>query len=635
MAGARNPMSSSSIVSSLTQSLARTGAGLSLPWSRQLKLTIGTFITPALRLVRPLGDAGASNVWVADHLGLQSQVAVKFGLGASVPSVAGFAQSGGVPADAGLTQAAPQGVQTVTQSPDRFLRQARVAAKLGDPHLVQVFEHGMARGVPFIVTELLEGKSLRRRLLHGGALSLVEARAVASQIAETLAKGHPLHLLHGSLCPDHLLLIETGGRCFVKLLNFGDPGVVPGMASLELGYQSPEQLLQATGNSAAADLWALAVTMYELLTTILPFEAPTAAGVTVAICNGQFSPPTRYRADLPLSVDGWFARALAREPLDRFRDASEFAQSFLRATANPAPAIIQRDATDMNAELEDDDEDEELTRRFELPADFVASTRVSALPGALAAIDASSPTYAASATGYARPRYPESALLEPALFDPGLMEAGLLDRRSLDPGRSSAGFALSVRNLRAQGASITHATPRARGLLVGALVGAAGALLVWGFQSLSSESDGSTLGVQEEPSSQALTPTSANPGGEDLPAIIQSDELPPAPEGDEEEDAQELAVTPPASVSSRVPSAVSAAVASGVARALNVNTSAKSPAPLPAQREAAQRPIAQPAPAAPAPSTVAPAAAASKTSRCNPPYYFDRNNIRRIKLECL
>ena len=294
----------------------------SAPWARTLKLAPGTFITPQLRLVRPCAGADPETVWVADHLALEIQVAVTF---ARTNAGSENGAPGSAPVDLAAVEAA------------RFTRQAQFSARIGDPHVVQIFEHGVAKGgVPYIVTELLEGKGLRQRLMYGGPLSLAEAEAIVTQTAVALANAHAQQLTHGSLCPDNLFLIEAGGQTFVKIRNFCSVNAAELQASPNHAYLSPEQLLSSMSCSAQSDLWALAVTAYELLTTILPFEAPTTAGVTVAICNSQFSPPSHYRADLLADIDLWFARALAKEPLDRFRDARELAIGFSRAASAEA-----------------------------------------------------------------------------------------------------------------------------------------------------------------------------------------------------------------------------------------------------------------------------------------------------------
>src|SRR5688572_14739831 len=253
-------------------------------------------ITPRLRLLRPVQDVRGGRLWVAEHQGIGTHVEVTF---ASAPTDSGAAAEA-----------------------ESFLVQASVTAHINEPHVVSIFEHGDVKGVPFVVTELLEGRNLRQRVMHGPA-SIAEAESVVRQACDALAKAHSMGIAHGHLRLDCLFSTDVGGQPFLKIAGFGAPPPEGATA-----YSSPEELLLGTAPDAASDLWALAVSLYELLTTTLPFEAATAAGVTVAICNGQFALPTHYRADLPRSVDSWFAQALATDKSQRFGNAGEFARSF-------------------------------------------------------------------------------------------------------------------------------------------------------------------------------------------------------------------------------------------------------------------------------------------------------------------
>jgi eukaryotic-like serine/threonine-protein kinase len=299
---------------------------------------MGVLVTPRLRLLYALKDgcrvsegaeaAATSRTWVADHLGLATRVEVAFG----EPSAAGSAPAGGVTSTSSAGTSSAGAV--VAPNAHTFQQRARVAAQLNEPHLVRILEQGNVKGVPFIVTELLEGKSFRQRLLHGPA-SVAEVETLVVQTCEVLARARGFGISHRSLSPDCLYSIDVADQPFVKIAGFG-----AGAEAVERDdYSSPERLLSGARADDRSDLWALAVSAYELLTTTLPFEAPTRAGVTVAICNGQFALPSHYRSDLPRGIDAWFARALAKEPARRFEGAREFAQSFVLALSSDAPGV--------------------------------------------------------------------------------------------------------------------------------------------------------------------------------------------------------------------------------------------------------------------------------------------------------
>jgi serine/threonine-protein kinase len=678
-------------------------------------------INPRLRLVRPVMDASADDVWVADHLDLNIQVAVAFaGLGAA-PEPARSADGRSRPS-------APQGGADSTgvdlaAAEQRFSLQARLRSAVEDPHLVQIFEHGTAKaGVPFLVTELLEGKCLRQRITHGGPLSLLEAEAVVVQTAGALAKAHVLQLAHGSICPDNLFLLHAAGQPFVKIQSFGATEA-PASAAADMGvnhpYLSPAQLLLAAGHDRESDLWALAVTLYELLTTTLPFEAPTSAGLSVAICNAQFSPPSHYRADLAGPIDAWFARALAREPLDRFADAAELAHGFTLALRGAALARAElRSSESLSADLEDEeeeDQEDERTMKWDLPRDWASSVASARSPVPSPRLPGSGPPplpntsldypVSASTRPAAEARFPSSQpaspLFQPAspLFQPAsplsqpasplsqpasplsqlaspLFRPASPLSQPPSPALSqksqlaslAAAFSTGVARAAPSGPLSPHRTPARRpSPRWWAAVSVTGTfvLLFSLYQSVAPDiaGPGAVEGEAElsptRSSTSALSPdghktrvaestranarTSLQPSDPaELPEIITSDDLPTAPDEIDEDaiaDGEGMRA-PPASAANGNPlrdRSLREVLTPPPARApaaatprVNVSGNLSAPAQSPIQK------VAPAPPAAPAPRA-APAVAkrAKLISSCNPPYYVDSANIKRLKLECL
>jgi len=605
------------------------------PWSGAFRPVPGASIAAHLRLVRPLTSPGARHVWVADHLVLDTEVAVKF-------------------------CATPDGAE-------RFLRQARSTARIADPHLLQVLEHGKIKGSAFLVTELLEGKSLRQRLLTG-PLTLAEARAVLAQTAGVLAKAHALGLWHGSVCPEHLFLTETAGEPFVKLSAFGDAfesvEAAQGVPSSR-AYLSPEQLLRGAGSGASSDLWALAVTLYELLTSALPFQAPTEAALSVAICNAQFTPPTQYRTDLPPLVDAWFRLVLAKDPAARFTGPLELAHEFAHATSpqHRAPQHGARrgeqDRRQGAASDPDDDHDadiEERTQRWALPSDWAQPSS----GGITRSPSSRSITTLSSGPPPLPNRAPSSRPPPPAWAMPAALP---------QLPRTSTPQALSQRD------PAPSRFAKTKGLLAGALLGAAVALAAWVYQSFDhAEADPTPAGspplaarVTAEPAAAAAAASStrvatpraaaqAEQDSEQLPVILNTDELPQAPdevpleevEG-EPEAAAGLDVVPAPTVSSPGQGTESAVGSGRASRTERANIPASVSAPSAAQgagapgtsRASASGEVngaprrATPAAVAVRRDTPHRAKPSSSADDCNPPYFFDENNIQRLKLECL
>jgi serine/threonine protein kinase len=282
---------------------------------QSMELVAGAHVTPGLRLVRLLAEGGMGHVWVADHLALDIQVAVK------------FVRSNVVRQDPTLL--------------DRFHREAQAATRIKSPHVVQIFDHGStADGLAYIVMELLEGETLAARLSTLGPFGVADALSVAEQTAGVLEKAHSLGIVHRDIKPENLFLTDVGQQPFLKVLDFGLAKFkVPGSAELTMtgallgtpAYMSPEQLRNSKYTTELGDLWALAVTLYKVLSGRLPFEAATPAGVAVAVCTLDFVPISQYRAGLPAGLSPWFARALAKDPHQRFADAHEFVLAFADA----------------------------------------------------------------------------------------------------------------------------------------------------------------------------------------------------------------------------------------------------------------------------------------------------------------
>ena len=268
----------------------------------------GKHVTPTLRLVRLLGQGAMGSVWVADHLALETQVAVKFVMPA-------FAQ------DPGFVE--------------RFRREALAAAKIKGANIAQVFDHGVtAEGQPFIVMELVEGEDLRKRITREGPLDCKTVAAMVHQIAKALTRAHQLGIVHRDIKPDNLFLTESDGELLVKVLDFGVAKV--GMDDVTMTasgammgtplYMSPEQFLSTKHVDFRADLWSLGAVVYHALTGAPPFPGETLGAISVAVHTSAAPKASAVRPDLPPEIDAWFAKAFCRDPAGRFPSAKRMAE---------------------------------------------------------------------------------------------------------------------------------------------------------------------------------------------------------------------------------------------------------------------------------------------------------------------
>src|SRR5215470_2515907 len=231
----------------------------------------------------------------------------------------------------------------------RFEQEARLAGSLNHPNLVVVFDVGSEGGAPFLVTELLEGESLRHRLSRG-RLPLRTALELGVQLAEGLAAAHARGIVHRDVKPENVFL-TSGGRA--KLLDFGIAkltaprgieghrnlldttltpegiGTRPGAVLGSPGHMSPEQV-RGDPVDARTDIFSLGAVLYEMLAGAPPFPAKSFVESGHAILESE---PPPLPESVPPSVDLLVRRCLEKEPARRFQSAADLAFDLGAATA--------------------------------------------------------------------------------------------------------------------------------------------------------------------------------------------------------------------------------------------------------------------------------------------------------------
>jgi TolB-like protein/Tfp pilus assembly protein PilF len=225
----------------------------------------------------------------------------------------------------------------------RFGREARAAATLNHSNILTVFDVGIDGGIPFVVSELLEGETLRARLKRE-RLSIDEATAIAMQIAAGLAAAHDKGVVHRDLKPENIFITADG---VVKILDFGlakqmrrldpeiaatDRGAVMGTA----GYMSPEQI-RGDEASPRSDIFSFGAVLYEMLSGARAFSGASA----VETMNAVLTTTPAVQA-LPRALGPIVARCLASSPADRFASAHEVRAAWIAATSAHAPARTRR-----------------------------------------------------------------------------------------------------------------------------------------------------------------------------------------------------------------------------------------------------------------------------------------------------
>ncbi|WP_309896087.1 protein kinase domain-containing protein [Archangium sp.] len=219
---------------------------------------------------------------------------------------------------------------------EMFLSEAKLAAQLTHPNIVQIFDFGEADGTYFLAMEYIDGPSLRtlikRASAQGMSLPLTACARLVAHACEGLAFAHdfaepeteePLGLVHRDISPDNILLSKQGA---VKVVDFGiakaagqghrtASGVIKG----KLAYMPPEQV-RAEPLDRRADVYALGVVLYELLTAHKPFEAQSDVGLMRAILTQSPMPAVQFRPELPDSLRRILGRALSKDREQRYPD---------------------------------------------------------------------------------------------------------------------------------------------------------------------------------------------------------------------------------------------------------------------------------------------------------------------------
>jgi serine/threonine-protein kinase len=277
--------------------------------------TEGSALLGKYRLLRRLGSGAAGSVWAALHLGLGHSVAVKL-LDPRLSSCPDWRR--------------------------RFEREARLSASLGEEsiHVTRVTDYGVLPDeTPFLVMELLRGRSLAERLREECTLEPALVVRIVSHLCRALEVTHARGVVHRDLKPANVFLHEPAGEAepIVKLLDFGvakapaeSDATHATLAGTVIGtppYMSPEQILADPETDFRADLWAVAGMAYRMCVGELPFGAGDVGAVGARILYGNPRPPSSIRPELPVEFDRWIAKGLARHPDDRFQSAREMAES--------------------------------------------------------------------------------------------------------------------------------------------------------------------------------------------------------------------------------------------------------------------------------------------------------------------
>ncbi|HEX6766007.1 MAG TPA: protein kinase [Polyangiaceae bacterium] len=273
----------------------------------------GVEVAARYRLVRKLGTGGMGTVWLAQDMLLDSSCALKL-----------------IDDD----KAESEEVRV------RFAREAKVAAQLRGPHVVDVFDHGEWSGVPYIAMEFLDGEDLGTRLDRVKKLSPEATYRVVAHVARALVKAHAYGIVHRDLKPENVFLVEGDEGEIAKVVDFGiakhdqyslrDKTTKTGSFLGTPFYVSPEQA-RGKPTDHRSDLWSLGVIAFQCLTGKPPFESEALGELMGMILYDDIPMPSQRNPELSPEIDAWWKRAAARDREERFDSAKELADALATA----------------------------------------------------------------------------------------------------------------------------------------------------------------------------------------------------------------------------------------------------------------------------------------------------------------
>lgn len=274
-------------------------------------------VVSGYKIVEKIGSGGGGEVYLAVDTKLDRKVALKF-----LPQVSGVSE----------------------ENRKRLLDEARAASRIKHPNIISIFTFEEFQGRDFIVMEYIEGKSIKE-LASEGDLAIDRFISIILQIAEGVNAAHRAGIVHGDIKSDNILIDEEGT---VKITDFGlakfreyrdRTGTEP--ISGTFPYMSPEQI-QGDRVDHRSDIFSMGVVTYELISGQLPFKGDFVASIVYSIVNETPAPLEEYRDDVPEGLQQVVSKMLAKNPDDRYGDATEIISDLEKIKGGPEAEMADK-----------------------------------------------------------------------------------------------------------------------------------------------------------------------------------------------------------------------------------------------------------------------------------------------------
>src|SRR6266704_2699567 len=298
--------------------LHRAFHGDTFPPMERVRDDVSAALADRYAIDRVLGRGGMATVYVAEDLRHSRQVAIKV-LRPDVAAAIGA---------------------------ERFLREITIAARLTHPHVLPLIDSGRAAGSLYYVMPYVRGETLRQRLVREQRLPLKDTLAIARELGGALDYAHREGFVHRDVKPENVLLVD--GHAVIADFGIaraicqagGEDVTEVGLAIGTPEYMSPEQAAGDRELDGRCDVYAFACVIYEMLAGAPPFSGASARAIVAKHLSEPPQPLRARRPDAPAAVEQALARALAKDPADRFASVAEFTTALEETRPGAVPAIV-------------------------------------------------------------------------------------------------------------------------------------------------------------------------------------------------------------------------------------------------------------------------------------------------------